>query len=145
MSAAAILTAIESRFATEFLALNPTMVNRISWPGVRFDEPADGAWVRLTVRFGDTEQASFGGDTNVHRSAGVIFVQVFSRMERRDGAVVNYGYGEALALAESAAGIFRSTSFSGVNTRAASIQMMDANKGWVGATVSIPFWADYLY
>ena len=94
MTYAAQHNALRARFNTEWAGATP-----IAWPNARFVPTNDAAWVRFAVKDGDVNTASIGGDTNIHRHLGLLYVMVFTPLSSGDAA--------ALTLADTAAAIFR--------------------------------------
>ncbi len=60
----------------------------VAWPGKHFDPP-DGAWVRLTIQWGDGFAQTLDGTNEV---IGILLVDVFAKPGR--------GEGEAYGLAD---------------------------------------------
>lgn len=50
----------------------------VKWPNVVFAQPANTAWVALSIRWGESNQASIGPATRrLERHQGVVVIQVF--------------------------------------------------------------------
>ena len=98
MSAVDERTAIGTLFNAEW----DSDTTPIAWPNRNFTPPQNNSWVRLSILQGEPFQIEIGSaNCNQHRSPGFVMISVFSPMNKGDAA--------ALALAETAAQIFRST------------------------------------
>lgn len=86
--------AIRARLNTQWAGATP-----IAWPNVDFTPPNNAPWIRLSIQDADAAQVSMGGDTNIHRHKGLVYVMVFVPLSSGDGV--------ALAYADTACGIFR--------------------------------------
>lgn len=110
----------------------------IAWPNVEFTPPASTAWVRFAPADAGAEIASFGDPgNNVYRHSGLLTVMIFSPL--------NQGDGPALALADTAAAIFRGWTDAAVGLRvrqAPFIRRIGAEKSWYHVNVLIPFERD---
>lgn len=123
-------SAIRSRFAAEFPALRPGVA-------IRYDNvsaaPPDGApWVNLTVEPGEGEQVSIGAARR-WRQAGTVRVRVF--------APPGEGGGEALAIADDAASLFRGVSEAGVRFGAPGLTRIGPGRRWYELQVAVPWTA----
>lgn len=94
MSYAAQHAAIRERFNDQWADRTP-----VAWPNVDFTPPNNAAWCRLSINDGDSEHRSMGGDTNIHRHFGTVFVMCFAPVAGGDAA--------SLSNADFACGIFR--------------------------------------
>lgn len=64
---------VENRFKTGWSTRTP-----IKFPNVAFAQPPNAAWVSLSIRWGESQQASIGPVTRrLERHSGVVVVQVF--------------------------------------------------------------------
>lgn len=64
---------VETQFKADWASRSPVKYGNSS-----FDQPRNSDWVTLSLRWGDSEQASLGPTTRrLERHAGVIVVQVF--------------------------------------------------------------------
>lgn len=139
---------IQTRFATNW----PTYVGGtvqnplipVAYENVDFTPPeqsgiSQGAWVRLSIRNGDSNQISFGGgDKGLHRAMGLIIVQCF----------VPEGKGEFLVrqLADYASAIFRSVSMSnGIKTKSPRVSYQGNSGGYYQLNVEVPYWRDEVF
>lgn len=139
MTYKAELSAIETRFLDNWSTtpvamddsgpvIDPTTRNIV-------EQPDDSAWVRLTVRGAQEQQASLGGAaTTQFRNQGVITIQIFTPM--RDG------HAAGLELADTAGAVFRTEQFSGITCRAATVLSLGKVGGWIQHNVDIPFFRD---
>lgn len=124
--------AIRGRWANEWADATPTAYeNRPFSPP---DPPAP--WVRLTIRNAESHQADLG-PTPRYRHPGMIYVQVFTPHGSGDG--------EARALGDQAAGIFRGQSFGGVVCRSASVIPQGSDGTWYQVNVVCDFYRDTTY
>lgn len=122
---------IVSRFVTEWVDATP-----ISLPNVDFTPPnPQASWVAINIVDGDSNQISIGSLPAVIRYAGMIYVQIFTKLD--------IGYGDALELADAVKAIFNN--WCGVNVRcyAAKIKTIGSDgNGWYQVNCSIPFIRD---
>ena len=131
--------AIMGQFKTAFADTHSTVP--VAWPGLDFD-PATGfnpsrhtGWVRVTVRGGDGHQASLEGTGRRRwRYPGVIYAQVF--------CPTGAGMNTALAIADDVAAAWRGVTVNGVVLRAASVQPIGNDRGWLQVNVTCPYQFD---
>lgn len=110
---------------------------KIAWPNVAFEPPTDGtAFIRLKIIHGTSRQASIE-TTPLHRSLGSIVIQVFTTK--------GIGTKQAEQLADTAATIYRSSTFSGITVRSPSIVDIGEIEDWYQMNVNMPFYADETY
>jgi hypothetical protein len=129
MSRAAIRQAVESRLSSNW-ATTP-----IAWDNVYFSPPANAAFIRCTVLFGDEQQVSM---LNGYRQNGIIDIAIF--------APVGVGTATVYTYADTLSNIFRGKQFSGVSCRGANTTRVPSlEKGWFQLNVSIPFYTDTIY
>lgn len=100
---------------------------------VPFKLPENKCWVRLSLQFGDTIQASMGS-LKTWRTPGIVFVQCFSPKD--------VGSSQSLVLAEAVRDIFQGTVLSGITFRGSSVQGNRQDKEWWVVNVSTPFFYD---
>lgn len=136
-SLAAELLAIQEVFATEWASAQPTVP--VVYAAVAGTSPPEAPYARLSVMSGGSEQVSFGaGDKGMHRSIGVVQVDIYHQL----------GLGElgVRQLADSAATILRSRSLSsGVTTRSPRVDRIVSEGSHVRLTMSVPFQRDAVY
>lgn len=48
----------------------------VDWENVPFEQPEDGKWVRFSIKFGESNQASLGRNP-MERIVGLVFLQFF--------------------------------------------------------------------
>ena len=118
------------------------------FPNAKFNKPSSDIWARLTIQEGDAEQGEIGGiagTTLLHRTNGVVMVQLFDPLEE--------GTANIMAKAEEIAGFLRAVKllFVGggghVQYRAPSVQTIgrgDDNEHMWQVNVVCPFLADSL-
>jgi hypothetical protein len=88
-------------------------------------------WARLTILEGDSALAGLGGSEKLFRNPGVIIVSIFIKP--------HLGAKPALALADTAAAIFRDVIADNIIYRAPAIARVGDNSGWYQVNVTIPF------
>ena len=139
MSYAQELADIEGRFLANWTT-TPVAVDE----GVIIDpvskaivaQPDAAAWVRITVRGAQEQQASLGGAaTTQYRNSGVIMISIFTPTRS--------GHAAGRALADTAGAIFRGQQFGGITCRAASInELGKIDGGWFQTNVDLAFFRD---
>lgn len=99
---------------------------------VGFDPPNNAAWVRVSVRDGDSEQVSLG-NTPRFRHYGTIIIQVFVR---RDS-----GSRLAKTHADTISAYYRNSTFGTptIYCRAPYITNVGEREGWYQVNVNIPY------
>ena len=122
---------IRSRFAAEFPRLRPAVA--IHYDNVGAAPPDGEPWVRLTIEHGDGEQVSIGAARR-WRQTGTVRVQVF--------APVGEGGGEALAIADDVASVFRGVSEPGVRFAAPGLTRVGPGRRWYELQVAVPWTAE---
>lgn len=130
---------IRKRFKDQLTALGINTATRVAWPNVSFTPPNDpkSVWMRLTILGGEGTQLTIGASTNAHRFPGIIVVQVF--------APTNKGDKDALAMADTVAGIFRNWSGTTVSCGTATVKAIGPDgQDWYQVNVTIPFHRDEL-
>lgn len=132
MSFATVTNALNATFNTAWASATP-----IAWPNVEFTKPnPQSAWVRVVVDGNVAGQAAFG-DGVLHRTSGLVFIQVF--------VPDNDGPNEANTLSQSAADALqykRIEYVSGgrpIRTWGAVIRSIGNSDGWYQVNVTIPF------
>lgn len=111
----------------------------IDWPNASFSPPdPPSIWLRLSILDGESFQTTIGAETNVHRSVGIIIVQIFGP--------ANEGDKDTLAMADTVAAIFRNWCGTTVRCRAATVKAIGPDgQGWYQVNVSVPFKRDELF
>lgn len=108
----------------------------IAWPNVNFTPPnPQSSWIRLSISDGDSNQMELGSNPATIRYAGIIYVQIFTRLDIGDAV--------ALQLADTVKQIFNNWCGVSVRCRAAKIKVIgnDGN-GWYQVNVVVPFYRD---
>lgn len=118
--------------------LNTSWANAtpIAWPNLNFTPPNPQVpWIRLFISDGDSNQIDLGANPATIRYAGLIFIQVFTKVDEGDA--------EALQLADSAKNIFHNWCGETVRCRAAKVKVIGNDGfGWYQINVAIPFYRD---
>jgi len=125
--------AIRARFAA---AWNATAAP-VAWPNVAFTPPVALHYVRFYIVDAESNQRTIGDPDgrNQYRSYGLIVAQIYALDGTGDNA--------ALALADTAAAIFRNARFSGVwalTPKIITVGAVDAGRYQINVT--IPFQRD---
>lgn len=134
MSESAAQIAIENRFYTTFTGVAQTY---IKFANVEFSPPDKTDWVELDVIISDSVRAEIGGDSPLHRAAGLISVNV--NVPKGTGTV------PGKAIAERAAAIFRDASFSGITCHSPAITNVGEVDQWYVINMTVPFYRDTNY
>lgn len=92
------------------------------------------AWVRVSIRDGQSEQITIGCSSTTFRTVGVVFFQVFTKIE--------IGSREGLEIADIIASKFRAITIDGVLYRTPSINTLPRQADVFQITVSCPFQMD---
>ena len=128
MGFAAIQKAIENRLNTQWTT------TPVQWENVPFTRPANGAWVRCHVLFGDADPGI--GTSGSDRQFGNVFVSIFVPVNTYNQTITTY--------VDSIRSIFnRSTSLSGVTfsaMRVVSKGVDSADSSLYSVTIRFPFW-----
>jgi hypothetical protein len=135
MTYAAVHNAIRSRFSTQWGSTTP-----IVWDNVTSAPPESASWVRLNIADTDANQASFGAPTDTFRHFGLVTIMVFS--------VLNVGDAAALALADTAAAVFRKWNDSTTGLRfiqSPFTRQVGVERKWFHLNVTCPFQWDGLF
>jgi hypothetical protein len=90
-------------------------------------------FLTFEVEFNDGEQASIENNP-IHRYSGAFCMAVFVR--EQEGSALQNTYLQALSDQ------FKTTSFSGVNTRTAKPMPGEGWRGWWKKGIRVPFWFD---
>ena len=122
--------AIESRFAANFTACS------IKYQNVDFNPDEHDLYVDLQIKNGPAFLASIG-PSPLHRSIGVISVNVFTRH--------NIGTKTGRVIADKAAAIFRLQSFSGITCEAANVTNMGEREGRYLVNMTVAFFRDEIF
>lgn len=132
-SFAAERPAIESRFATQFIAAPISFDNVADSAAVTAAKQAGSPWVRLAIINGESRTAGVAGDGDIRiEHQGQIVVQVFVR----DGT----GTATARSLADAAAAVFRHARFDGIACFSPSMQIVGNDGfGCYQINVSTPY------
>lgn len=131
MSFAAAQIAIENKFNTEFTAC-PVQYSNVDYtptPGVTF--------CKLEVIDSWSQRADIGTANRLHRSFGLIIANIHLPL----GLGTNIGR----VIADSAAAIFRDTSFSGITCRSPLIRNVGEVEGWYIVNMTCNFHLDKSY
>jgi len=81
------LAFIRERILTDLktaLETSPVVVAAaaVHWPNIRFQEPASGEWIRVTLQTGDTNPMALGDQENTRkRTTFVLLLQMFLPIE----------------------------------------------------------------
>jgi hypothetical protein len=129
MSFEAERIAIETRFKSNWDHVNTP----VKFENVEYKPVPGTAFVELYVVDGDSEIVGLS-TTTLHRNVGIISVRI--------NTPLGQGTRKARELADLAAAIFRSTTFSGIICRASSITRLGEIDGWYVHVVSTPFYRD---
>ena len=131
--------AIRSRIATQWGSTTD-----IAWPNGAYIPTLGSAWIRVTIRNGESMQPYLGPGSK-RRSAGVVLVEVFVPSDRFDSAV--------RALVDSVAAMFRNAQHDGITYRepsareaAGQIRAEGAagqEEPWYRWIVEIPYYRDW--
>lgn len=126
--------AIYKQFLDNWSALQPLV--KVAYENKSFTPPPNAAWVRLQIVPGDGRQISFGTDgNNLHRSAGVIIVQIFVQLDK----------GELFArqIANSVLAIFGAKQIgSGIICLTPKLTNVGAGDAYFQMNVSVPYQRD---
>lgn len=121
--------AIYLRFTGNFTGVAAGL---IALDNEEFNEPDNGAWVRLVVRTGPRGQDTLGKAGNrKFRTTGTVFVQVYTE--------TNTGVKSGDALAKEAADIFEGVSFSGLDFQAVQTRETGPDGKWYQHLVEAEF------
>lgn len=115
---------VETTFTTAWAEATP-----VAYGNAPFDKPENGAFVRVTVLFSESENAALGGAV---RDNGVVVVQVFTPK--------NEGERNNLALAQQAREVFQNKTFDKLSFYAGSVTQVGLTQGYLQSNVSIPFY-----
>ena len=125
--------AIEGRWAAAWNGRTPT-----AYEGHAFTHPTETAWARLTIRNGEARQASIGSPgSNVHRHAGVIFIEIFTPGGQ--------GTQAARALADEALAVFRNAHFGNIACQTPYVSKTVQESPWLVMTIVVPFHRDEFF
>jgi len=112
----------------------------ISWPNVPFTLPADGSWVRFTMKNNDGRQVTMGSPgANRYRRIGIVTIQVFRKIKASRPESTS----KVLELADTVADIFIANQLNGIlfkNVNARDVGN-DGN-GWYQYNVTAEFQYD---
>jgi len=130
-------TAIRTLFNTGWGSTTP-----VAYPNEAFTPPADASYVVLSIKADDAFQVEISGPGAHSRHPGLIFIMIFSPPDRGNNA--------ALALADTAAAIFRRNSSTFVDGRILyrqpSIETIGiTDEGWFHVNVVIPYVRDSFF
>jgi len=132
MTAQADQIAIENRFGTLFTAVQVKYANVDT-----FVPDDDETWCELFITIADSRRASIGDDDKLHRTTGVISVNVY--VPKGTGTV------NGKAIADTAAAIFRDAQFSGITCRSPAITDIGEVENWYVINMTVPFQRDELF
>lgn len=119
---------IENRFETDW-----GTTSELTFDNLEFKPPTNDNWVRLSIRFNPTSQATLG-DNPVWRTEGVAIAQVFVP----DGE----GLKPARVLGNSVASILQGKQFDGITFRGAEMVDVGRSESWWQVNVVVPFKVD---
>lgn len=148
MGDSATRAAIESRFLTMWTAdatnlRTPVALENVPYLPVLVSGSATGslpkppnnaAWVRLTIREGESRQIELRDTTPLRRSSGVIIVQIF--VPRGTGTDASADYADLLPA------IFERKQFGGITTRTQRTTIVGDTEHWWQRNVSFPYQRD---
>ena len=128
MTFAAAQLAIESRFEAQFSSCP------IKYQNVDFEEKANETFAELQIKEGDANRASIGVSSVLHRSTGVISVNIYTA--KNTGTVTARGY------ADLAADVFRDQKFSGITCRSPVVRNIGPREGRYVVNMTVSFYRD---
>ena len=128
MSFAAAQIAIESRFNTNFTACD------IKFQNVGYRPVPGTSFAELFVIEIDNRRADIGTSTPLHRTTGLISVNIHTKL----GIGTNTGR----ALADTAAAVFRDASFSGIICRSPLVLNVGEIESWYIVNMTCEFYRD---
>lgn len=92
------------------------------YENVKFDQPDDEPWARLTIRSRDAAPASIGGPAVRYRHPGAIILEIFNP--------VGHGDGRARELADEGLAIIRGRQEGGLTVWTAGAIPIGERDGW---------------
>jgi len=117
---------------TQFAALATTHGWTVQYDNQDLAKPENVTWCRLTIKEGDTFQASIGGATgNTDRTVGVMIAQVFSPVGIGDKA--------ARVMADLIKAAFRRVTYTGVKFLTPSVKSIGRVESEWQVNVICPF------
>jgi hypothetical protein len=132
MSWSAIANTVRSRFETQ-IATPESLTTQ--YDNQSLDNPDDKIWCRLTIKFGETELASFGSpSSNRFRTVGTMIAQLFSPIGK--------GSGELEELADTISNSFKCITQDGVTFIDPDIVNVGEREGMWQINVVCPFYSD---
>lgn len=132
-------SAIETHFATEWLALYPswdfTKNGQVGFDSQEFTPKPEGESVLLTILSGDASQESFGSPgSNLVRHVGLIAVQIFTPSGQGSDAIRE--------IADNVRSVFQNKTLGNVKTKISSVQSRQQDHPFLVWTVATPFRRD---
>jgi hypothetical protein len=128
MSFAEAQIAIESRFDTNFTACEKKFQN------AGYRPKADTNFAEIFVVEADNRRVEIGSTNPLHRTTGLISVNIHTK--------IGIGTNTGRALADTAADIFRDTSFSGITCRSPLVQNIGEVEDWYIINMTCEFYRD---
>lgn len=123
-----------SALATYFRTIHqdPWKDVAVSWPGAPF-QPPNGPWIQVTIVWGDGFIETMGSSGGANRVVGVVNVNVFDYPD--------IGLKRVHAIGEIIRDLFNRNTVSGIRFEAPSgfKPVPEAQEGWIGRNVTIPF------
>ncbi len=132
---AEVSQAIETRMATQWNLLNPTI--DVYYENTGQQASNGDTFLDLVILYGEAKRKNIGYNYRNHRLKGFININVF--VPRNTGSRTALGY------ADQVAGIFRDQQFDGVICLSPSIREMDQDKSWFQVNIRTEFWYDEVF
>jgi hypothetical protein len=104
----------------------------VQYDNVQFKPRNHSYWVRASIREGESRSATLGA--TLHRTVGVVILQLFAPLDEGDGTLRDY--------ADTFKAHFNSVDVSGVAFYVPSVNTIGRTKGWWQINVSCPFYVD---
>jgi len=106
----------------------------VAWPNLQFDPSVVDEWVRITNIPGDSNQASMGGSTNLHRQFGLVLLELY--IDQDSGAR------RSVELADLAINFFHGLALTGITFRSPDTAHIGIVDGWLQKNVSCDYYTD---
>ncbi len=110
------------------------LTDKVRYPNDKRKKPQNTTWAKVSIREGENNQVTMGGQTKRFRTLGILFVQLFTPLGE--------GTKTINALADTIVTEFRAVRASGIVYRTPRVEKIGRRSGEYQVNVIIPFLLD---